>query len=146
MAGDGKLKQFKTFSNGFSLIEVMIVVVIIGILAAVVFPGYRQYVVQSNRTSATACLTEISQFMERTYTQNMTYAVDDIAIPAVGCVNDLSERYSFELSNVNRRTYTISAVPTSLQNDSECGSLTLNQAGQKGAAGGYQASTVKKCW
>lgn len=140
------MNQRKKLVRGFSLIEVMIVVVIVGILVAVAFPGYRDYIIQSNRTSATACLTELAQFMERNYTQNMTYATEDIAIPAIACVNDLSERYSFELGNVNRRTYTLSAQPTSLQNDVDCGTLTLNQAGQKGAGGGFNADTVRNCW
>lgn len=131
---------------GFSLIEVMIVVVIVGILATVAIPGYQRYVIQANRTAATACLTEMAQFMERTYTQNMTYAPVGIGIPAIGCVNELGQRYTFSLANLGRRTYTLSAVPTALQNDADCGTLTLNQAGQKGALGGIDADVVRQCW
>ncbi|GAB2906673.1 type IV pilin protein [Rheinheimera gaetbuli] len=131
---------------GFSLIEVMIVVVIVGILASIAVPSYQRYVITSNRTTATACLTELAQFMERTYTQNMRYNPNGFVLPQLQCRTDLAQRYGFALSNHNIRTYTLSAQPTSIQNDTECGTLTLNQAGQKGAAGGFNANTVRNCW
>ncbi len=133
-------------SAGFSLIEIMIVVVIVGVLASIAIPGYQRYVIQTNRTAATACLTELAQFMERTYTQNMTYAPEGLGVPELACVNDLTARYNFDLANLARRTYTVLAVPTALQNDADCGTLTLNQAGRKGAAGGFDANTVRSCW
>lgn len=140
------MKTSNTKNAGFSLIEVMVVVAIIGVLASIAIPGYQRYVIQTNRTAAAACLTELAQFMERTYTQNMTYAPDDIDVPALGCVNDLDARYGFEFSNLARRTYTVSAVPTGMQNDAACGTLTINQAGQKGAAGSFDNAVVNACW
>lgn len=150
MAGDVKLIMLNnSISNretGFSLIEVMIVVVIVGVLASIAVPSYQRYVISTNRTSATACLTELAQSMERTYTQNMRYNPQGFVLPQIQCRADLAQRYGFTLGNHNARTYTISAVPTSLQNDTDCGTLTLNQAGQKGAAGGFNIATVRQCW
>jgi len=140
------LKTNRKYTQGFTLTEILVVVAIIAILTAVAIPGYQRYVIQANRTSATACLTEMAQFMERTYTQNMTYAPEGIAVPAIGCVNELAQRYTFSLANLGRRTFTVSATPTATQNDTECGVLTLNQAGQKGALGGVDAATVRMCW
>jgi type IV pilus assembly protein PilE len=131
---------------GFSLIEVMIAVVIIGILLAVAVPSYRDYVVRSNRTSATACLTELAQFMERSYTQNMAYNPNGMVLPQNQCRIDLAQRYTFSLDNLTARTFTLSAVPSALQNDAQCGTLTLNQAGQRGAAGGTDPAVVRRCW
>lgn len=131
---------------GFSLIEVMVVVVIVGILASIALPSYQRYVISSNRATATACLTELAQFMERTYTQNMRYNPNGFALPQLQCRTDLAERYTFALGNHNVRTYTLSALPTSIQNDTDCGTLTLDQAGRKGAAGGFDATTVRNCW
>lgn len=137
----------KKITEGMTLIEIMIVVVIVGILATIAYPSYQNYVIKTNRGAATACLLELSQFMERLYTQNMTYTpVPNVALPTLACTNDLVQRYSFALSNRAARAYTVAATPTSLQNDTDCGTLTLNQAGQKGAAGGFNVATVRQCW
>lgn len=131
---------------GFSLIEIMVVVAIVGILASVALPAYQRYVIKANRTAATACLVELSQIFERTYTQNMAYNPAGFVLPPIQCITELSQRYTITLGNHAARTFTLSAAPTSLQNDSECGTLTLNQAGQKGAAGGVDATAVRSCW
>lgn len=136
----------KKVLTGFTLIEVMITVVIIGILASIAYPSYQNYVIKTNRAAAKACLTELAQFMERSYTQNMAYNPAGFVLPANECRNVLVNRYTFTLTNLNARTFTLSAVPTTIQNDSDCGTLTLNQAGQKGAAGGTDAAVVRQCW
>jgi type IV pilus assembly protein PilE len=131
--------------TGFSLIEVLIAVVIVGILASVAFPSYKDYILRSNRTAAEACLMELSQFMERTYTQNMSYNPDGFALPNLQCRDDLAARYAFSAAAVAERSYRLSAVPTSLQADG-CGTLLLTHTGQKGANGGFAAADVDKCW
>lgn len=131
--------------NGFTLIEVMVAVVIVGILISVAYPAYRDHVLRSNRVAATSCLLELSQFMERTYTQNMRYNPNNIQLPAAQCRNDLAARYTFSLADVAERSYRLSAAPSSLQNDN-CGTLLLTQTGQKGANGGFNSAVVDRCW
>lgn len=60
--------------NGFTLIELMIVVAIVGVLAAIAYPSYTDYVMRSRRTDAKAGLTAVAQAMEKFYTERMTYS------------------------------------------------------------------------
>ncbi len=133
----------QTHTKGFSLIELMIVVAIIGILSALAYPSYRDYVMQSNRTAAQACMLEISQFMERDYSTNFSYV--GLAIPAMQCVTDTADQYAYSLTGQAARTYQVVATPTAIQQDG-CGVLLLNQAGQKGAKNSYTPENVAGCW
>ena len=67
-------------SNGFTLIELMITVAIVGILAAIALPSYLSYVQRGDRAAARAGLLEAQQFMERYYATNNTFAA--AALPA----------------------------------------------------------------
>ena len=136
-------------NRGFSLIELLIAITIVGTLTAIAVPSYQGYMLSSARASAAACLLEYAQFMERVYTTNMTYASnngDDTELPELQCSIDLAERFSFALDNLDSRSFTLTATVTGAQADDDCESLSYNQAGIKGANGGTGATIVKKCW
>lgn len=138
--------------KGFTLIEIMIVVVIIGILASIAYPSYIDHLVRSRRNQAKACLQEMSQFMERFYTTNLRYDVDRdgnaVDLPAGGCRidGDLDSFYEISFSGaVTARAYTLQAVPRGVQasRDVGCGTLTINQVGLRTRSG---SADITACW
>lgn len=138
-----------TDAQGFSLIELLIAITIVGALTAIAVPSYQSYVTGSARAGAAACLLEYAQFMERVYTTNMTYATNNgeaTQLPELQCSNDLSDRFNFDVDDLDSRTFTLTATATGAQSDDDCSSLSYNQAGIKGANGGTGATIVKKCW
>jgi len=123
--------------HGFTLIELMITVAIVGILAAVAYPSYQTHVLKSRRATAQACLVELAQFMERYYTTNMTYA--SATLPTTQCQTDLTGHYTFSFSGTpNATAYTIQAVAQGGQASGGCTPLSLNQSGTKTPSSG--------CW
>ncbi len=134
------------WQSGFTLIEVMIVVAIVGILSAIALPSYRSYIERGDRASARAALLEAQQFMERFYATNNRFTTDvacttSPALPArFTNVPENSPRYSLAVvSDCN--SYTLTATP--LQTVSLCTNLTLTNTGVKGISG---SGTVADCW
>lgn len=132
----------RTRIRGFTLIELMIVVVIVAILGAIANAGYGFAVVKSRRSAAKGCVMEGAQYMERFYTTQFTYA--STTLPP--CSSDVTSYYTVSFSGTpDATTYTVQAAPQGTQAaaDTKCGTLSINQAGVKNITG---TDTVASCW
>ena len=128
---------------GFTLIELMIVVAIIGIIGAIAFPSYNSYMDKSRRADAKAGMLKIADRQERYYIQNGAYTK---TVTDLGFSDDLSEEgyYKFSISSQSTAAdYTITAKAQGVQaNDKntsagDCTTMTLDSTGLK---------TPTACW
>jgi len=124
--------------RGFTLIELMIVVVIAGILAAIAIPSYQKYVIKGNRAAAQSFMLSVAQKEEQYLLDGRQYL--DIATPSsfsslgLSVPTEVSKFYTVTVAYVgsSTRTYNIQAVPISSTMQKDDGTLTLDNAGTKG--------------
>lgn len=145
-----KKASFPKTIRGFTLIELMIVVVIVGILSAVAYPSYQEYVRRGHRAEARAGLLQAQQWLERAATATGAYPTASLPT-ALTWSTDSSKRYTIALAASNTTTsYTLTATPKSAttQAGDKCGTYSLSSSGLRGAAGktSDQSGYNPDCW
>ena len=144
----------KIYEQGFTLIEVMITVVIIGILASIAYPSYIDYVVKSGRSEGVAAVMKVANLQEQYYLDNRSYALD---MKSLGLDNDPFETehgyYTVDFLSDDAKNVaepddppryiefiiTATVNPDSRQvKDTTCATITMTSAGVKGPSA--------ECW
>lgn len=124
-------------SMGVTLMELLVVIVILGILAAIAYPSYRRQAVRANRTEAKVELQRVAQAFERCFTRIHAYDECDVDIGETP-----SGLYVISIDpdpEITATTYSIMATPQGGQAEDTCGVLTLSQDGTRGPA-------TEGCW
>lgn len=130
--------------GGFTLIELMIVVAVVAILAAIAYPSYQDAVRKSRRGQAKADLVEYAQLAERFHSVNNTYV--GFTLPFTKSPRETGATAYYNLTPTtaftSANTFTITATPQAAggQNKDTCGTLTINQANVRTAGGAANPS------
>ena len=144
-------------SRGFTLIELMIAVAVVGILAAIAYPSYQEQILKSRRADAKSVLLQAAQWMERYYTENNRYDQNRASPPVAVAttfattglikspVDGATKYYDISLAAVAQNSFTLQAVPTGSQNVDKCQTLTLTNTGVKGVTNS-PTLTATECW
>ncbi len=126
----------KTSTGGFTLIELMITIAIIGIIAMIGYPAYTNAVKKGDRADGAGALLEAAGHMEEYYMNSDTYTGAKL-----NSTTSKQGKYTLSVTSASAFGYTLTATPVG--SDAECTTLTLNQLGQKGSTGTLPAAD---CW
>lgn len=129
-------------NRGFTLVELLIVVVIVGILGAVAYPAYQDHIRKGRRAAAQSYLMDLGQRQQQYLLDNRGYASTAATLGYSAAPAEVSPYYTVTIT-VDAGpppTYSLTAAPTGGQASDSCGSLTLNSAGAKSSSAG------SNCW
>lgn len=146
-------------SRGFTLIEMMVTVAIVGILASIAVPSYSEYINRGRRADAQTQLLAAQQWLERFFSENYRYdenaggtAIADLFSAQSFAKSPRSGEgtvaYNLTLTTVTRNTYTLTATRTGSMASDKCGNFTLSNTGVKALASQPTGSTatLTDCW
>jgi len=130
----------RRLNRGFTLIEIMIVIAIIGIVITIAAPSYTEYLKKGRRAEVVSLLSEQAQSLERFYTKNNVYT----GITGLSTGNDF---YTIT-PTITDQTFVLTATRktgTSMATD-KCGDFTLTNTGVRSMNNATTGLTTKDCW
>ena len=122
----------KSFNRGFTLIELMITVAIVGILVVVALPGYQQYIIRGNRAAAQSQMMDIANREQQFLLADRAYVDTDALAASYALPTEVSAKYTYKVEPDNTKTpptYLITFTPTGSQ--ASDGAITLDHNGAK---------------
>ena len=131
------------YMRGVTLTELMIVVVVVSILAAVAYPNYREFVARAKRNEAKSCLLQVATLQERFYLQNNVYTTDMTNLGFANAGGNLSDSGSYICAVNAADANTFTATATYQNADAEAGkcmTFTIDGRGNKTSA------PAADCW
>lgn len=134
-------------NRGFTLIELMIVIAIIAILAAIALPSYQDSVTRARRADAKDALLAVRLAQEKWRANNTTYTNDmtDLGYPGANNQSSSDGHYQVTVTGANGTTYTATATPQGAQatNDADCANFVITADNTQTVSGSESASY---CW
>jgi type IV pilus assembly protein PilE len=146
--------------SGFTLIELMVVVALVGVIFSIALPSYREYAMRTKRAAAAADLMELSHVMERRFTALGRY--DDEEDPGTFDLpfttspkGDSNVAYNITFDSLDLVSYVMTATPDGGQDeDVNCGVISVSHSGIKCVGDGAHCSdgdadardAVSRCW
>jgi type IV pilus assembly protein PilE len=138
------------FARGVTLLEILVVLLLVAVIAALALPSYRQHLVRVNRSAATTMLYEIAAAEERFYLRHGSYTGDLTSAAPLGlglAVGHSSSRYAFSVAlAADGQTFIASATPTregGQDSDGECLVYSIDQRGRRAVSGSRDPAF---CW
>lgn len=127
--------------NGFSIIEIIIVLVIIAILTIAIAPSFKLYLLKSNRTDAIKTIVAIQIAEEKYRLSNPSYSSDVASLSPTGTPNSISGYYTIAITNASATAYTLTLTATGSQaSDTECANM------QVAYSSGTAIKSPLSCW
>ena len=131
--------------RGFTLIELMVVLAVAAILAAVAFPSYKGQVAKGRRADGKQALVDLAQKLERFYTERGTFAGAALGGGGLYPLVSSGGYYSLAITSQSADGFTLSATPRGNQAADACGALGYNHLGDRSMAAGATLS-LDQCW
>lgn len=147
--------KVQSTQHGFSLIELMVVIAIVGILAAIAYPAYTEQIRSTKRSDCAGALTGLANAMERHYSITGSYlgagnAGGNTGAPSIfptSCPLDGdAASYNLVIQAATASTYNLRANPINAQSDDKCGTLELRNTGAKNVSSADSGITWQDCW